>query len=302
MSKGVPDGGAFTFVFIPADEKESLVELRASKAGGLTDDLLLRHVKQHFTTQLKGDTSVNITALTVPTADNGYQACSLYSMIHSTDTSVEVPFNARANALLTACGHQVRRNDASEGGNAIYGDAFVGRALDDESRDWERLDFTVDDVDPASDWCRQARAVGGVGGAGRKAAASLVNLAQQMGSRSPSVITPPDRSTTNDASYGMDGAAALNEPWGTWTQTAEEVELKLAVPKETTTKDCCVQFHRNRIRVAVKDQVLLEGQSYDPISPDESTFTLQNDGPTGRELCISIGKVDAGRTWMYVAK
>jgi CS domain len=301
MSEGALDEETFTFVYIPADEKESLVELQASKAGGLTDDLLLQHVKQHFTKHDSADASVNITALTVPTVDNGYQACSLYSMIHS--KSVAEPLNPRANALLTACGHQVRHNDAAgNGGNAIYGDAFVGRALDDESREWERLDFTAADVDPGADWCRTARAVGGGGGAGRKAAASLVNIAQQMGSTSPSVVTPPDGSTTQEESYGMDGAAAVKESWGTWTQTADEVELKLAVPEETTTKDCRLQFHRNRIRVAVKDQVLLEGQSFDPISLDESTFTLQNDGPTGRELCVTIGKVDAGRTWMYVAK
>lgn len=289
--------GSFTFVFIPADENESLKELQGSKAGGLTNDFLLQHVKQHFTQQ-HPDSSVNITALTVPTKENHYQACSLYSIIPSTASFVEFPINPRANALLAACGHS-----GGEKSHAIHGDAFVGRALDDESIDWERLDFTAAEVDPAADWCRHARQVGGGGGAGRKAAASLVNLAQQMGhSCAPATIVPSSTADVPETSYGLDGSAAVTEPWGSWTQTAEEVELKLAVPKETMTKDCRVQFHRNRIAVAVQDQVVLEGTTFDPISRDESTFTLQNDGPTGRELCITIGKEEGGRTWMYVVK
>ena len=49
----------------------------------------------------------------------------------------------------------------------ICGDAFVVRCHDDELADiWERVDFTIDDASPRSEWCDVARRKGGGGSSG----------------------------------------------------------------------------------------------------------------------------------------
>jgi CS domain len=343
----MPLTGNFTFVLIPCDLNQPIIEIQESKSGGLEKDKLLQYTKQYFAKQKqssihvsKNDNnndqqqqqqqqsliekitpSVNITAVTVPTKDNHYIACSLYSVNLSTSTtaanSLLPPINIRANDILTACGHTVvsttNNTDGSNGGgNAIYGDAFCGRAYDDETQDWERMDIYVNDIDPSSEWCRMARKVGGGGGVGRTTTSSLSNIAQQISNQknnSNNNTTPmeviQDTSSTTSAlnMYGMDGSEPVLEEWGTWTQTNDEIEIKIALPIGTTSKQCDIQFHKNTIQVQINNTTIINGTTYDPISIDDSTYTIQDGyGSTGRELCITIGKVETGRTWMYVAK
>ena len=63
----------------------------------------------------------------------------------------------------------------------------------------------------------------------------------------------------------------------------------------------------------MNNETILEGTTYDPIAIDECTYTLQDmennersgsneSQPQQRELCITIGKVEVGRTWMYIVK
>jgi hypothetical protein len=328
--------GNFTFVLIPCDINQPIQEIQESKSGGLEKDALLQYANQYFATQRKQHVStsindpqqsmidkitpsVNITAVTVPTKDNHYVACSLYSINVSTASSDVPPINTCANEILTACGHTVvvttTSSDNNDGtaGNAIYGDAFCGRAYDDETKEWERLDIYANEINASADWCRIARKVGGGGGIGRTTTSSLSSIAQQISNQkksgtnstnSPMEIIQ-DTSTTTSAlnTYGMDGIDPVIESWGTWTQTNDEVELKIAIPVGTTSKQCQILFHKNTIKVSIHNNIIMDGTTYDPISIDDSTFTIQDGyGSTGRELCITIGKVETGRTWMYVAR
>lgn len=246
--------------------------------------------------------SCDITALTIPTAGNKFKACSMYAAESAQKHGLS--FNSRATALLTACGHA-----ASDG---VYGDVFCGRANDNEEVDvWERTDFLSADTDAGADWCRVARGAGGGGGSGgRTAASSLSNLVarSQMATRNDNSVQVMDGSGGNQGAnigtdaYGMNAVYPVVESWGSWTQTAEEVELKFAVTAGTKSKYCKVQFGRNSVKVVVAGQTLLQGTTFDPISLDESTFTLQDEGPTNRELCVTLGKVEFGRTWVYVVR
>lgn len=240
--------------------------------------------------------SCDITALTVPTRGNGYTAVSMYAADNAGQHGL--PLNARATALLTACGHA-----AMDGG--IYGDVFVGRAHDDEAGDvWERVDFSVADADPSADWCRVARSPGGGGGSGKAAAASLSSLAQQHASQAGGVqVIDSSSSKGGDSSlFGLNGAPPVQDSWGSWTQTDDEVELKFGVAQGTKTKYCKVIFGQTSLKVAVAGQTLLQGQTFDPVVADECTFTLQDEGPTGRELCVTLSKKETGRTWAWVAR
>jgi hypothetical protein len=113
-------------------------------------------------------------------------------------------------------------------------------------------------------------------------------------------------------SYGMDGIEPVLESWGTWTQSNDDVELRILVPITTTSKQCQIQFRKNSIKVVVHQETILEGTTYDPIAVDECTYTLEDiqnprqetstEQQQQRELCITLGKVETGRTWMYIVK
>lgn len=268
----------------------------ADRLNAMDDDTVLDMI---YKSQV--EPSCDIVALTIPTAINDYTACSLYAADSAKQHGWSV--NARATALLTACGHA-----AADGG--VYGDVFVGRAKDNETTDvWERTDFGAMDADPGSDWCRIARSSGGGGGSGRAAASSLsdlVNQSQRMnggdGLQQPMQVINTSGTGSANFSFGMNGAPAVPEPWGSWTQTVDEVELKFAVAAGTKAKYCKVQFGCSSLKVSVAGQTLLQGTTFDPVSLDECTFTLQDEGPTGRELCVTLGKAETGRTWAFVVR
>ena len=338
----MPLTGTFQFVRIPADAKEAIESHSADKAGGLSDDALVKFAKAFFfeatgaknraqvlenasseerkvlaqqvrnqlsssamsdrLQQMDDDTvldliyrnqsqpSCDIAALTVPTPGNNFQAVSMYSADNAKEHGF--PLNERATALMTSCGH------ATPNGG-VFGDVFVGRAKDNEATDvWERIDFTIEDADPKSEWCRIARGAGGGGGSGAAAASSLSNLvSQQQGMK----ITDGTPDAQDGSLYGYNGAPPVVESWGTWTQSDEEVELKFAIAPGTKAKYCKINFGRTSMKVTVSGTVLLNGTTFDPIVTDESTYTLQDEGPTGRELCVTIAKTDP-RKWSYIVR
>jgi hypothetical protein len=240
-------------------------------------------------------------AMTVPVKNNNFQAVSMYSADSAKENGL--PLNERATALLTACGHSPNNS------GGVYGDVFVGRANDNEAADiWERVDFTPEDANPASEWCRIARSSGGGGGSGQSAASSLSGLVQQQqlggGGGGMQVIDTSAGQHSQAASllYGSNGAPPVPETWGTWTQSESEVELKFSVPSGTKAKYCKISFGRTSLKVIVAGQTLLQGTTFDAIVVDDSTFTLQDDTSSsagGRELCVTLGKTE-NRTWSWV--
>jgi len=279
---------SFTYVKIPAESSEPVEELTASKAGGLEQDALVNNAKSYFQKQAGADyLSCDITALSIPLAKNNYHAVSLYANDYGRDSRE----NDRATQLVTACGHAIAE--------PIRGDVFVGRAHDNEEFEWGRLDFTIEDADPTADWCRLARSSGGGGGHGGKAS-SLSNLVQQQlgtaqGKAPPQIVAP----ATTVGLYGSDGGVPVTESWGTWTQSNDEVELKLSIPSEAKSKDCKITFKPNKLTVAVNNETKVEGTLFGAVVPDECTYTIET-VPGGRELCITLIKADEGTTWSWL--
>ena len=277
---------SFTYVKIPASEELPVEELGASKAGGLENDELVKQARAYFQAQSNGEhPSCDIMALSIPVPGNDYRAVSLYS----SDYQESLSENKRATALVTACGHSLVA--------PIRGDVFVGRAYDFEEAAWERDNFTKEDAEPTSEWCRKARIKGGGGGQGGNVS-TLNNLVQQqmsVGNAPPQLIAPQN----NRGLYGMDGAPPVEEAWGTWTQTSEEIELKLAIPEHCKGKDCSITFQRMQISVAIQNDTKLKGTLFAPVIPDDCTYTLEST-KSGRELCITLTKADEGTTWSFV--
>jgi hypothetical protein len=345
---------SFRYVLIPADDSVPVRDMEASKAGGLSDDALVKGAKGYFHEQtgaqarvdqirqagpeerkalatqireqlanspqastvaaLDDDTvikmiyesqsavSCDISALTVPMKGNNYIGVSMYMCQDA--GSHGLPANQRATALLAACGHVVD--------TAVAGDVFVGRYHDDENADiWDRKDFTVQDAESTAAWCAIARSRGGGGGSGRAAAASLGNLVQQQqqqlagggGGGGVQVIDTAagsGQSGITNTSFGANGAPAVREAWGSWTQKDDEVELKFSVAMGTKAKYCKVVFGKQSVKVTVAGQVLLQGATFDPLNTDESTYTLQEEGD-GKELCVTLVKTE-NRTWPWAAR
>ena len=280
---------SFTYVKIPADSSEPIEELTASKAGGLQHDELVKNAKAYFQQQAQADhASCEIMALSIPLPGNNYRAVSLYA----SDYGCDARQNPRATQLVTACGHSIPE--------PIRGDVFVGRAHDNEAFEWERVDFAVEDADSTADWCRVARTSGGGGGHGGSAS-SLSSLVQQQlgaaqGKAPPQIVGP---SSNASALYGMDGSAPVTESWGSWTQSSDEVELKLSVPPQTKSKDCRITFKRNQLVVALDNDIKVQGTLFGAVIPDDCTYTLENTA-NGRELCITLTKADEGTTWSWL--
>lgn len=302
----------FKYIRIPCNDNEPLECLQAEKAGGLTNDELVKQAKQYFSEgspmpqrdssspgkvqmmkQSDIRTSCEITAVSVPTPKNGHTAVSMYSSDSVNNDSS--PVNHRAIEILTACGHDVTVK-------ALRGDVFIGRAHDDEMSDmWSRVDFTVEDADATADWCRTARSPGGGGGQAGKAASSLNGLLSQQMNNPQIVGASNARLTDPSLLYGLNGAPAMKEAWGSWTQTEEDVEAKFPVPEGTKGRQCRVEFSRNHLRVTVDGKMLLEGATFDPVCVDDCTFTLQ-DETSGRELCVTLTKANQNRTWSWVVQ
>ena len=295
------------------EERVGLAAKLRSQAGNsphvmqMSDDDMINLLRTSYTYE---STSCEITALTVPTKDNMHRAVSMYGADNARND--KLPFNKRATELLIATGHAPPSGGKDDEGNdlpsGVCGDVFVGRCHDDEVGDvWERVDFTIDDADCRSDWCRQARKPGGGGGRGSEgggAAPSLSNLmAQQLAAAQGHGGGGGGAAAVGGMPLLQQGAAGAGGETdnGTykWSQTDEEVELKFSVAKGTKSKYVKVNFSRQKIKVTVAGTTLVNGKTGGDYVVDESTYTLQDDPDgNGRELCITLGKADASN-WPY---
>ncbi len=289
-----------------ADEKKLLAQKirdqyanspASSQLQAMDDDAILQILKTQ-----EASATCEITCLTVPTAANGHQAVSMYGDDNA--RTKDHPFNARATALMRACGHAFPSDGTNEDGkpSGIYGDVFVGRCHDDEVEDvWKRLDITPEEVEgdlSKVEWCRTAKKKGGGGGSGG-AAASLSNTLQNIGKQQPGGGGGGAKPAVPDLGGG-NGNGEHNEDGYKWSQNDEEVELKFAVAPGTKAKYVKVKFGHKSLKVTVAGQTLCDGETWGDVSVDDSTFTLQDDPDArGRELCISLGKKSEGETWNF---
>lgn len=286
--------------FGPEERKGLAAKLRGQAGGSpqvnaMSDDDLMQLLRTSYES-----TSCEITALTVPTKDNGHRAVSMYGSDDARGQNL--PFNKRATELMVATGHAPPSGD-DDLPAGVCGDVFVGRCHDDEVADiWKRVDFTVEDADCRSEWCREARKPGGGGGRGSAAAGGGATAAPSLSG----LMAQQWAAAQGGGGGGGGGMPLLPQSTGgetdageyKWSQTDEEVELKFSVAKGTKSKYCKVMFGRRQVKVTVAGTTLVKGETGGDIVVDESTYTLQDDPDGGRELCITLGKADQS-TWPY---
>jgi hypothetical protein len=102
--------------------------------------------------------------------------------------------------------------------------------------------------------------------------------------------------------YGMDGAPAVTEDWGSWTQRSDEIELKLSVPAGTKSKDCKIIFKRNQLSINILKETKVEGGLFASIVPDECTYTMEDAKDGTKDLCVTLTKAKEGSTWSFLTE
>jgi hypothetical protein len=180
----------------------------------------------------------------------------------------------------------------------VCGDVFVGRCHDDELADiWERVDFTMEDANPRSEWCDVARQPGGGGGGGHVAGGG------GGGARSLSSLMNQNTAVIGGGGGGDGGGFREGKADGyTWSQNEEEVELRFPVASGTKAKYVKVNFGRTTLKVVVAGQTLVNGTLGGTVEVDDSTFTIEDaTGGTSKELCVTLGKKE-GNTWPFVIR
>jgi len=269
-----------------------------SQLAQMNDDDLIDVVKTS-----EASATCEITALTVPTPTNNYQCVSMYG--DDQGRTRNLPFNVRATAVMKACGHGLPPATSNEDGkqSGIYGDVFVGKCKDNEMADiWERVDLNVEEVEGDLDeveWCRIARKKGGGGGRGGGAAAA--SLSGLMGNALKGGNGGGMAGGAVPMGGGGGGGGEMSENGYKWSQTDDEVEIKLAVAPGTKAKYVKVKFGRKTLKVTVAGQTLCEGETWSDVVIDDCTYTIQDDSESatgGRELCVTLGKKVAEQ-WNY---
>ena len=114
----------YTAVLIPCDAAEAAQEKLFPRDGGLAADALRLHADSYFRTQSGGgaltDVGAEIIVVSLPCAENAFVGVSLYCGRDAQASGQAV--NVRATSVLNVSGHK----------NVVYGDAYMGRYLDDE--------------------------------------------------------------------------------------------------------------------------------------------------------------------------
>ena len=59
-----------------------------------------------------------------------------------------------------------------------------------------------------------------------------------------------------------------------WTQDLETVSVTVPLPEGVKAKQCTIDIQRRKLKVAIKGDIILEGELFNDISKDESSWTV----------------------------
>ncbi|RYH10028.1 hypothetical protein EON65_39735, partial [archaeon] len=182
-------------------------------AGGLQSDALRLHAEQQFGGG--GSGAVEIVSLLLPTPQNGFIGISMYC--DQAGKTKELPLNQRASSIASICHYH----------SPIHGDVFFGRYHDDESMEWERLDFTSADLSSDAEWVQSAQRMNkNKNMASGTSSGMLQNL---LKANNTSVV---DEFAINPTSSSAQERS--EDKYVHWSQTSEEVEVRVTLPLTST--------------------------------------------------------------------
>jgi len=288
----------FKYVFVPASPNDEIQELEyPEEVLDLTQDTFRSHIEKYFvasgasvdrgvlleqlqqrtgvdlkTEKLQGKdldrllstTSVEIFPMQLPMKESGFNAISVYCDDKGIAKGLEE--NARVSGLAQACGYI---------NQTFRGDCFIGRVFDDTEDVWKRTDFTLKDVTSDAEWVQTVK-----NQRSKRSAGDLASLANTMGAKNPAHIGP-----------GMVGDVPKGETEQyCWRQADDEVELTFKKDglQKGDKKAVKVSFTRQRLKVEVKGETLIDAALHAATVPDEALWTL-SDGV----LQVTLTKAEA---------
>lgn len=234
------------------------VDIKEKADKGEMDDKMLD--------KLLSASSVEIFPVQLPTKETGFQAVSVY--LDDKGVAKNLEENVRVSGLVQACGYP---------GQTIRGDCFIGRVFDDTEDEWRRMDFCLKDCSTDAEWIHTTK----LQRANRKSG-DLQSMANSIGVNNPARIDP---------SMLADAAPKGETADYSWKQSEDEVEVtfKKEGLQKGDKKYVKVAFGRKRLRVEVKEEVIIDSTLAGNTTADECTWTL-SDGV----LQVTLAKADEG--------
>jgi len=213
-------------------------------------DLKTEKIDQGNLERLLSSTSVEIFPMQMPMKESGFQAISVYCDDKGIAKGLEE--NPRLSGLAQACGYV---------NQAFKGDCFIGRVFDDTEDVWKRVDFTLKDMSTDALWVSQTKKQ-----RSNRSAGDMARLADTMGAKNPAHIMP-----SGDAPKGE------TEQYN-WRQGDDEIELtfKKEGLQKGDKKQVKFTSTRQKLKVEVKGDVLIDAALYAATVPDEALWTLSD--------------------------
>mmetsp|Transcript_24329 Transcript_24329/g.35662 ORF Transcript_24329/g.35662 Transcript_24329/m.35662 type:complete len:290 (+) Transcript_24329:57-926(+) len=235
----------FTFVCIPANDEESLRELSGPLSGGLENDSVQKYAKSHLMSDM-----VNICSLGLPSPTCGYIGVSLYSHIEGADSGL--PANKRATDIAQACGHK---------SVVVYGDAFLSRYYDNEDEEWSRRDLSIAEASPDAEWVAYVASMNK--GKNMNSYTTGGSLQQMLSQQAPQQQHTQAETVPT---------AAMAEGPISWTQTGDEIEVRVEIGEGVKAKDVKVDIRPSSIAVYLPDAL----DTQDEVASEAKKLSLLN--------------------------
>jgi len=198
-------------------------------------------------------TSVEIFPVQLPTKDTNFIGISVYCDDKGIAKNLEE--NARMSGLIQASGYP---------GQVFRGDCFIGKVFDDGEDEWRRLDFTLKDVSADADWVASTKKQ-----RENRSSSDMSSLANSIGMRSNAAHV--NGNALEDAAQGETAQYS-------WRQADDEVEVtfKKEGLQKGDKKAVKVSFHKQKLKVEAKGEVLIDDDLFAATTPDEATWTLSD--------------------------
>jgi len=276
-----------TYLLIPCDDSTPVRELTIDAEQDKGDADLKSHLTTHFSEgtvdpkavekQLGGlsnamdlsvleQGTVETFPLTRPSASNGMSSVNFY--LDECGVLKNQPRNARASQLAVECGHNA----------PFHGDIFVAREVTGASGR-NLVDFRMEDMSSSAAWMKSAAQ------ANYEHHLATKKMHDQMGDSFQHV-------NLSDHGDNLTGGSFDNY---SWTQSTEEVEVRVPIPATMKARDVDVVFNVRKLRAGLKGQApLLDGELGGSVRPDECTWSIAGSGAE-RHLLISMEKQTEGR-------
>lgn len=283
----------FKYVYVPADTNEKMEELEYGEAietletdtfrqfiekyygslgqsvdrGVLLQQLQERtgvnleektkndEMKPEALDRLLSSTSVEIFPVQLPTKDSAFESISVY--LDDKGVAKELQENSRVSGIVQAAGYP---------GQTFRGDCFIGRVFDDNEDEWRRIDFTLKECSSDASWVHAVKKQ-----RANRSVNDMSSMANKMGMAS-------NKTAHINPNTIQDKAPEGETEQYRWKQAEDEVEVTFK--KEGITKAdkgaVKVVFARQKLKVELKGEVLLDGTLYGTTHPDECTWTLSD--------------------------